>query len=263
MQRRRQSSPTLHLTLHKPAGKQGSTAGCRQTSAAWCWAGGGHRAVPLPGPCPSIPAALARPPGRPGHPGSLQAPQRCPPHRPINLLLGEQARPFVCQDRPLVSSAAPRASALLLNLETFAFFPPRTRTACVQQSQPAQPRCRDPFQNRIRPALAPQPGADPTISTRTRPLATDTAGAIPRCLPPPRVTPPRPLCTPGPAARAGLSTTPQAAPGAVCSPRRRGPTARLPKSHVRCIKAQLTSAWLPALQEIRVNPLFKADTLKN
>lgn len=111
--------------------------------AQTCWEAGEHGrmqadwAVPLPGPCPSIPAALARPLGRPGHPGSHQAPQRCPPHRPINLLLGEQARPFVCQDRPSVSSAAPCASALLLNLQTFAFFPPRTRTPCVQQSLPS------------------------------------------------------------------------------------------------------------------------------
>lgn len=251
MQQRRQSSPTLHLSLHKPAGKPGSTAGCRRTGLCHCQ---GHaRASPQPWHIPQ---------GRPGHPGSHQAPQRCPPHHPINLLLGEQARPFVCQDRPSVSSVAPCASVLLLNLQTFAFFPPGLAHPVCSR---AQPRCRGPFQNRTRPALAPQLGADPTVSTRARHLATDTAGAIPRCLPPPRVTPPCPLCTPGPAARAGLSTTPQAAPapGTVCSPRRRSPTARLPKSHLRYIKAQLTSAWLPALQEIRVNPLLKADTLKN
>lgn len=111
--------------------------------AQTCWEAGQHGrmqadwAVPLPGPCPSIPAALARPLGRPGHPGSHQAPQRCPPHRPINLLLGEQARPFVCQDRPSVSSAAPCASVLLLNLQTFAFFPPGLAHPVCSRACPA------------------------------------------------------------------------------------------------------------------------------
>lgn len=34
-------------------------------------------------------------------------------------------------------------------------------------------------------------------------------------------------------------------------------------SHVRCIKAQLTSPWLPAPHEIRVKVLVRADTQKN
>lgn len=182
MQQRGQSSPTLHPSLHKPAGRQESTAGCRQ-SAVWCWAGGGHQAVPLPVPCPSIPAALAHPPGRPGHPGSHQAPAAVP-SASSHKSSARRASPAIClpgQAISLLGGTVRMHSAAKIG--NFCLFSPRTLTPCVQRSQPAQPRCQGPFQNGTRPALTAQLGADPAISTRTRHLATDSAGAVPRCLP--------------------------------------------------------------------------------